>query len=118
MPDREKVRLLWEQVRKESDLQQAVKMVADLGEQAVIERMQETSDLRDLIRKLGDDVRNDFKQFQRALYGNGDPTHSIIARLERIEEKQCKASDNANKVAWVVISAVVVQIVLYLLRVL
>lgn len=118
MPDKEKVRLLWDQVRKETDIQQAVKMIADLTEQAVNERMSETASLRDTIRKLDDDVRNDFKQFQRALYGNGDPSHSILARLERIEEKQCKALESANKVAWIVISAVVIQIVLYLLKVL
>ena len=118
MPDKEKVRLLWDQVRKETDLQQAVKMVADLTEQAVNERMSETASLRDLIRKLDDDVRADYKQMQRALYGNGDPTHSILARLERIEENMCKSAENVNKATWVVISAILVQIVLYLLKVL
>ncbi len=118
MPDKEKVKLLWEQVRKETDIPQAVKMIADLTEQAVNERMSETASLRDLIRKLDDDVSADYKQMQRVLYGNGDPSHSILARLERIEENMCKSADNANKAAWIVISAVIVQIVLYLLKVL
>ena len=118
MPDKEKVRLLWDQVRKETDLQQAVKMIADLTEQAVNERMSETASLRDMIRKLDDDVRNDFKQFQRALYGNGDPSHSILARLERIEERLCKSASNADKALWIVISAILVQVVLYLLKIL
>lgn len=118
MPDKEKVHLLWDQVRKEENLKEAVKMIADLTEQAVNERMNENSQLRDLIRKLDDDVRSDYKNVQRALYGNGDPTHSVIARLERIEENQCKSADNANKAIWIVISAILVQIVLYFLKVL
>lgn len=118
MPDKEKVRLLWEQVRKETDLQQAVKMIADLTEQAVNERMTETSALHELIRKLDADVRSEFKSFQKTLYGNGDPSHSILARLERIEEKICSSTDNANKAIWIVVSAILVQVVLYLLKVL
>lgn len=118
MPDKEKVRLLWEQVRKETDLQQAVKMIADLTEQAVNERMSETEQLRQAIIKLTDDVRLDFRSLQKTLYGNGDPSHSILARLERIEEKICSSTDNANKAIWIVVSAILVQVVLYLLKVL
>ena len=118
MPDKEKVRLLWDQVRKETDIQQAVKMIADLGEQAVNERMAETSVLREQIKKLDDDMSADFKSLQKALYGNGDPSHSILARLERIEERLCKSASNADKALWIVISAILVQIVLYLLKIL
>ena len=116
MPDKEKVRLLWEQVRQEDDLRKAVNMVADLTEQAVNERMLETSTLRDMIRKLDDDVRADYKQVQRALYGNGDPSHSILARLERIEECQKKNADNSSKIMWIALTIVVGQVVLALLK--
>ena len=118
MPDIEKVRLLWDQVRKETDTQQAVKMIADLTEQAVNERMSETSALREQIKKLDDDTSADFKSLQKALYGNGDPSHSILARLERIEERLCKSASNADKALWIVISAILVQVVLYLLKIL
>ena len=118
MPDKEKIRLLWDQVRKETDTQQAVKMIADLTEQAVNERMSETSALREQIKKLDDDMSADFKSLQKALYGNGDPSHSILARLERIEERLCKSASNADKALWIVISAILVQVVLYLLKIL
>lgn len=113
-----KVHLLWEQVRKETNLEEAIKMVADLEEQATIERVSEIAELRALIQRLDSDVDAKLKYLQKALYGNGDPSHSVVARLERIEEAQKKAADTAARVAWIVVSAVAVQIVLYLLNVL
>lgn len=118
MPDNEKVRLLWESVRKEEDIHKAVKMIADLTEQAVKERMCETEQLRIAIDVLDTNVRAEFKRLDKIMYGNGDPSHSIIARLERIEEKICSSTDNANKAIWIVVSAILVQVVLYLLKVL
>ncbi len=118
MPDKEKVKLLWDSVRTEEDIPKAVKMIADLAEQAIKERIDETEKLRQTVIKLSEDIRLEFKTLQKTLYGNGDPSHSILARLERIEEMQCKASENANRASWIIISAVIVQVVLYLLEVL
>jgi len=38
--------------------------------------------------------------------------------LERIEERLCKSASNADKALWIVISAILVQVVLYLLKIL
>lgn len=109
---------MWDQVRKEDDLGKAIVMIANLTEQAVNERMSETEQIRSSIVKLNEDVHTDFRSIQKTLFGNGDPSHSIIARLERIEEMQCKASENVNKASWIVVSAIIVQVVMYLLKVL
>jgi len=93
-------------------------MIADLSEQAVTEELLEITELKASIQKLDAGIRAELAQLQKVLYGNGDPSHSVIARLERIEEAQKKTSDNTSRVSWAVISAIIVQIVLYLLRVL
>lgn len=118
MANTQKVHLLWEQVRKETNLEEAIKMIADLGEQAVTEEIGEITELKASIKKLDADIHADLGHLQKVLYGNGDPSHSVIARLERIEEAQKKAAENYSKVSWIIISAIIVQIVLYLLEVL
>ena len=118
MPDKDKVRLLWDNVRRETDIAEAVKMIADLTEQAVYERMTETAQLQEAIAKIDCAMHAEFKRLDKVMYGNGDPSHSIIARLERIEEAQCKSTENVSRASWIVVSAVIVQIVMYLLKVL
>lgn len=118
MPEREKVKILWDQVRNEPDLTKAVRMIAILTEQAINERMSETTEIRALIKQMDADNCTNFKDIRKILFGNGEPSHSVIARLERIEEVQKRAADRANRVLWIVITAVITQIVLYLLNVL
>jgi hypothetical protein len=64
----------WEHVRKEKDPAKAIRMAADVGEDAIRASIED----RDLIRA-------DIHEIRRLVAGNGDPTHSIIARVERIE---------------------------------
>jgi len=118
MNNKEKIKLLWEQVRHEDDLHRAVNMIAELSEQEMSERMEDTLNLHKTIEQLDVNIRAELKSVEKVLYGNGDPTHSIIARLDKIEEQQHKFSESVNKLVWVIVSAVVVQIVLYLIRVL
>ena len=118
MPQKEKNRLLWEQVRQEDDLVKAVHMIADLTEQAIDERICEFLDVRNQMSKYREEARLENRELRKVLLGNGDPSHSVVARLERIEESQKKQTENSSKVMWTVISAIVVQIVMYLLKVL
>lgn len=118
MNNKEKIKLLWEQVRHEDDLHRAVNMIAELSEQEMSERMEDTLNLYKTIEQLDVNIRAELKSIEKVLYGNGDPTHSIIVRLDKIEEQQHKFSENVNKLVWVIVSAVVVQIVLYLIKVL
>lgn len=118
MPQKEKNRLLWEQVRQEDDLVKAVHMIADLTEQAIDERNCEFLDVRNQMNAHREEARLENRELRKVLLGNGDPSHSVVARLERIEDCQKKQTENSSKVMWTVISAVVVQIIMYLFKVL
>lgn len=64
----------WEAVRNESDLAKAVHMLADLGEEAV------TSSVKDR-----EEMRVQLLTLVKILAGNGDPSHSLINRVDDVE---------------------------------
>ena len=72
----EKNHLMWESVREEDDLAKAIKMTTEIGEEAI------KSSIEDRIQ-----IREDISAIKRTVVGNGDPTHSIIARVEALEER-------------------------------
>ena len=119
MLNKEEIGSLWEQViQKEEDPKKAMGLIVKLMKQVTSDSIDEMRELRAMVEKFNKDIGEDLKSLRKTLYGDGDPSHSILARLDRIEEQQRKSAENANKVFWTVISAVIVQIVLYLLGVL
>ena len=110
--------LIWEQVRVEDDTVKAVRMIANISEQSINEMNCEFMDLSNQLKSQREQLHSEIAELRKVLLGNGDPSRSIVARLERIEAAQKKQEDNSSKVMWTVISAILVQIVMYLLRVL
>lgn len=140
MPESNKTRLLWDAVKKETDALKAIRMTAEIGEEAIlaseVDRVSIKSQLADL-RKI--------------LSGNGDPSHSIINRVEKIDADtlycRCKIdniedmligdvekgttgeslldkvkrseriADNATKLFWAILIAVIIEIVLQVMQI-
>jgi hypothetical protein len=95
--NKEKNHIMWEQVRKQADPMSAIKLTADVGEEAINSSIEDRSrlDLKidECIEKLGKDIKAELAKVidkidkvNLKLSGNGDPSHSIIARLEDLEE--------------------------------
>jgi len=61
-------------VRREADTHKAVHMLADLGEEAVVAGMNDRAEMRAQMLTL-----------VKILIGNGDPSHSMINRVEDLE---------------------------------
>lgn len=109
---------LWDQVLQEDDLKKALTMTIKLAEQAINNRTDEIRELQSTIENLNNIMNTEFKALQKTLYGNGNPSSSIVARLDRIEEQQHKYANNVNKLSWTIITVIITQIVLYILKVL
>jgi predicted transcriptional regulator len=73
----------WEAVRRETDTHKAVHMLADLGEDNIIAAMKERAEMRAQMLTL-----------VKILIGNGDPSHSMINRVDDLEKtfEKCKES--------------------------
>ncbi len=74
--DEKQSKLLWDAVRKEDDLAKAIQMAADIGESAVNASIQD---------RIG--IKAQLSELRKVISGNGDPSHSIVTRLENIECK-------------------------------
>ena len=74
--DEKQSKLLWDAVRKEDDLAKAIQMAADIGESAVNASIQD---------RIG--IKAQLSELRKIISGNGDPSHSIVTRLENIECK-------------------------------
>lgn len=61
-------------MRKEADAHKAIHMLADLGEDAVISSMSDRAEMRAQLIML-----------VKILVGNGDPSHSMVNRVEDLE---------------------------------
>jgi len=120
MPNITNNKLLWEQVIKEAqeDMKAAVEMIAKYSEHAIAESMTDRENIRLAMAKAEQKQAEELGILRKVIQGNGDPSHSVIARLERIEEAQTKLHDALNKILWAIASTVTVQIVMYLLKVL
>lgn len=74
--DEKQSKLLWDAVRKEDDLARAIQMAADIGESAINASIQD---------RIG--IKAQLSELRKVISGNGDPSHSIVTRLENIECK-------------------------------
>ncbi len=73
--DEKQSKPLWDAIRKEKDLEKAVQMAADVGESAV------NASIRDR-----EGIKVQLNELKKILSGNGDPSHSLISRLDNLEE--------------------------------
>lgn len=112
----EKNKMLWESVRNETDVAAAIQLIADVGEQATTESIRDRAALRKEMYALRDAAKDDYYILRKTLVGNGDPTHSIVARLERIEECLRDSKVNRDKFWWVVIPLLLGQLVQFLMH--
>ena len=111
-------KMLWEQVREEDDVGKAIRLIAEITECAIDDRLTVDEELRQAVLNVRLEAHEELKEIRKILLGNGDPSHSIISRLERIETKAAKSAESANKALWIVAGVVITQIVLYILQVL
>lgn len=120
MPNITNNKLLWEQVIKEAqeDMKGAVEMIVKYSEHAIAESLTDRENIRLAMAKAEQKQAEELGNLRKVIQGNGDPSHSVITRLERIEEAQTKLHDALNKILWAIASTVTVQIVMYLLKVL
>lgn len=92
--------MIWETIRQEEDMQKALNMVCDAAEEAIEESLSDR-----------DNIRLEIAKVNKTLCGNGDPSHSMIARLEDIEKYMATVS----KVLTALLLTVLGEIVLKLL---
>lgn len=92
--------MIWETIRQEEDLRKAINMTCDATEEAIEESLADRDYIKDEIAKVN-----------KTLCGNGDPSHSMIARLEDIEKYMATVS----KVLTALLLTVLGEIVLKLL---
>ena len=92
--------MIWETIRQEEDMQKALDMVCAAAEEAIDESLSDR-----------DSIRLELAKVNKTLCGNGDPSHSIIARLEDIE----KYMATVGKVLTALLLTVLGEIVLKLL---
>lgn len=73
----------WDAVKKEADPMRAIGLAVDIADEAIVESELERAELRQAIKAL-----------TKVISGNGDPTHSVVARMERLEaEYQTSCAD-------------------------
>ena len=82
--DRESDRVIWEKLKSEDNLTEALHMIADLGYGMVQSRKRKDCELQDEIVSL-----------KKVILGNGDPTNSLVNKVNRLTEK---ATDTNSKV--------------------
>ena len=92
--------MIWETIRQEEDMQKALNMVCDATEEAIEESLSDRDSIKDEVAKVN-----------KTLCGNGDPSHSMIARLEDIE----KYMSTVSKVLTAILILVVGEAVMRLL---
>lgn len=94
--------LIYQQIREEADPQRAVRLLTD----AVERNMQEN----DRCHEVLDDK---MEKIEKVLWGNGDPTHSLTARLEKLEN----AWKSITGIGMAILLTVLTQLVLAVIKI-
>lgn len=102
---KEKNKIIWENIRCEDDLARAKDMIAKGSEEAI-------SDIYNQMTS----ICSDNASVSKAVFGNGDPSESIIVRLKVIETDMKKQKENYTKLAWIVITPMVIAIIWELIK--
>jgi len=112
----EKNKLLWNDLRKETNMPAAVLQAADIAEQAIAESIRDREAIRKEMHMLRDASKEEYQILRKTLVGNGDPSHSVVARLERIEEYLKETKTNRDKFWWIVIPILIGQVIQLLMN--
>jgi len=81
-------KVLWDAVRSESDPIRAIALAADVGETVVAASLADRNAIREQLTA-----------FRKVLSGNGDPSHSLLNRVENIENDMAEAKDELEKIS-------------------
>jgi uncharacterized UBP type Zn finger protein len=112
----ERNKLLWNDLRNETNVAAAIRQIADLGEQATAESIRDREAIRKEMHMLREASKEEYRIVRKTLVGNGDPSHSVVARLERIEECLKDSKTNRDKFWWIVIPILLAQIVQFIMQ--
>ena len=104
MPNMTKSSLLWEQIRKETELPEKVDMIINATELAINESVKDRCSIRDAVNESRKESHAENVELSKILKGNGEPSKSVIARLERIEENSSKSKASMEKALWIIVS--------------
>lgn len=102
---KEKNRIIWENIKSEDDIVRAKNMIAAGSEEAI-------SDIYNQMTSICADSAS----VSKAVFGNGDPSESIVVRLKVVETDMQKLKDNFAKLAWIVVTPLVVGLVWALIK--
>lgn len=102
---KEKNRIIWENIRDEDDLMRAKDMIASGSQEAIADIYNQMTSMC-----------SDSASVSKAVFGNGDPSESIVVRLKVLETDVKKMKDNFTKLAWIVVTPLVVALVWALVR--
>jgi len=91
-------------------------MIADVTETAINESVADRCEIRDLVKQSRLESHEEYIELSKLLKGNGNPSKSIIARLERIEENSLKSKANIDKAMWIVVSAFLGNLALAIIK--
>jgi len=92
--------MIWETIRQEEDMQKALNMICDAAEEAIDESLSDRNSIRLEIEKVN-----------KTLCGNGDPSHSMIARLEDIEKYMATVSKVLTALLLSVLGEIVIRLI-------
>lgn len=116
MPNKTKSSLLWEQIRRETELPEKVAMIIDATELAINESVKDRCDIREAVNASRAESHAEIMELNKILKGNGEPSKSVIARLERIEENSSKSKASMEKALWIIVSAFLSNLAIALIR--
>lgn len=102
---KEKNHIIWENVRQEGDLLRAKDMIANGSEEAV----------NDIYKQMSG-ICTDHVSISRAVFGNGEPSESLVARLKVLETDFKNLRDGFVKLAWGVGIPLVIAVMWALIR--
>ena len=91
--------MIWETIRQEEDMQKALDMVCAAAEEAIDESLSDR-----------DSIRLELAKVNKTLCGNGDPSHSMIARLEDIEKYMATVSKVLTAILILVVGEAVMRL--------
>ena len=95
MSDRESDREIWQRIKETEDAMTAIHLIADVGYGAVVSRK------RDIAK-----VELELGQIKKILLGNGDPTNSILAKVNTLMVIQDRTNQELSDLKYLIIGDV------------
>lgn len=107
---------LWEALKNEDNLTEAIHLAADLGELVSRQSILDRAELRKQLLEIRRESHEEMKDLRKEILGNGDPSKGIKARLENIEKCMLEEKERKEKIWWVIIPIVITQLVAIVLN--